>query len=63
MMCYRDRTFCSRACANFSCHYNITPAEKEFCNYDGIPVAYADRKSDICGYVPYDTTRKNTDNN
>ena len=50
MICYRDMTFCSAACANYNCPRNYTDdihlAAREW--MDPPPVAFADFSKD-CG--------------
>lgn len=52
MIHYLDRTFCSAACANYTCPRNYTDdvhlAAREWWGGDGAPVAFADFSKD-CG--------------
>lgn len=56
MLSYKDRTFCSHSkdCGNRECNRNLDENKyKEDCeifNFE-FPVAYADFKTDDCGYI------------
>ena len=53
MIHYRDRAFCVQECGNAVCYRNYTETEREK-NTQGpdLPVAFADFKTDDCGYLP-----------
>ncbi len=51
MLCYLDRTFCSRrTCPNQECPRRLTDEVWEGAQYVGLPLALADLKSDDCGF-------------
>ncbi len=53
MICYRDRTFCSRReCRNVRCDRNVTREVKTAAAAFGLGIAQADLKHDDCGYDP-----------
>lgn len=55
MICFRDRTWCSRLCGNLECPHNFTAGDREqaavWWGGDNFPIATQDVKTDICGYI------------
>ena len=58
MICYRDMTFCSAACANYTCPRNYTDdvhlAARQWWSHDpdNVPVAFMDFSKDCGEYKP-----------
>ena len=52
MICYRDRTYCIRACANIECDRNVTEEVREAAQEMELGIAFGDLKTDRCGYEP-----------
>lgn len=56
MICYKDRTYCSRECGNNECSRNITDevrddAAKWSSPSESAIISIADLKTDTCGYI------------
>ena len=56
MICYKHRTYCSRACGNVSCSRNITDQVRrgmlELVAKVGVAaISVDDLKTDTCGYI------------
>ena len=52
MICYRDRTFCTAACANDQCGIKLTEAVKEAAAKSGLPVSFADYRETCEIFIP-----------
>ena len=50
MICYKDQTFCAEPCGNAECSRRYT--EQDEISNTGLPIAWANMRSEGCGYVP-----------
>lgn len=52
MLCYKDRAFCFRECANTSCHRHLSEEIERGAKHLGLPLSLADFRTFTCGYMP-----------